>query len=404
MDNNDRSRRNNISVPSFVNENRKRNGAYIERNTTGNNGYKIQYDEEEAELSEEETGPVYRRGPSEEYAVSGWNVSGNRKKEKKRKIKLWKKILVCFLMICSVLIGHVTARVQVEFNDILSEMNREGVVDLNDVAVNSQIKEGDERIINILLVGADKRETWKEAGRSDSCMIATMDLKHKRLKLTSMMRDMYVKIPGHDDNRFNAAYSFGGVELLYRTIAENFGIRLDGYVVVDFAAFKQVINTIGGVNIELTKAEYDYLMKAYKNKKGTVLKLKEGMNCMDGSQALAYTRIRQDAKGDFGRTERQRRVLQSIFKEIKKMSLSEITALAKVITPEVTTDLSNDEIFSYLTSIIMMGTTEIDQFRIPLDDTYYQDRIRNMAVLVPDMEVNSRALYDFIYNNDGSEQ
>jgi anionic cell wall polymer biosynthesis LytR-Cps2A-Psr (LCP) family protein len=122
---------------------------------------------------------------------------------------------------------------------------------------------------------------------------------------------------------------------------------------------------------------------------------------MDGNQALAYTRIRQDGNGDFGRTQRQRVVLQAIFKEAKSMSYSEVMDLANQILPNVATDLSNEEIISYLTSILTLGTTEIDQKRIPIDDSFTQDRINNMAVLIPDMDVNTNALQEFIYEYDG---
>ena len=258
----------------------------------------------------------------------------------------------------------------------------------------------DDRIINILLVGSDKRATWTQTGRSDSAMIATLDLKHKKLKLTSLMRDMYLTIPGYGENRFNAAYSFGGVSLMYETIASNFGIRLDGYAVVDFSAFKKVINTIGGVKITLTDEEHQYLTTAYK--RGSVLDLQPGTNVMNGEQALAYTRIRQDAQGDFGRTERQRKVLQAIFTEAKSMSLAELISLAEELMPYISTDLTNDQIMSYMQSVLMLGTTQIDQMRIPIDNSYEQRRINNMAVLVPDMETNVNALQDFIYNYGGN--
>lgn len=299
----------------------------------------------------------------------------------------------------SIVVGHFAGRVAYEYNHSLSLLNRESGVDLSDVDVNETNLVSENKIINILLVGADKRKAWKEAGRSDSVMIATMDLKHKQLKLTSLMRDMYVKIPGHGENRFNAAYSFGGVSLLYQTIAENFGIKLDGYVVVDFAAFKEVINTIGGVEIELTDAEYQYLVKAYANKDDSAKYVKPGLNLMNGNQALAYTRIRQDAKADFGRTQRQRNVLQSIFTKVKGMSIGELKDLMNKILPSIVTDLTNDEITSYLLSVVMMGTTKFEQMRIPVDNSFQDAKIRGMAVLVLDFQKNQEALRNFIFED-----
>lgn len=300
------------------------------------------------------------------------------------------------MLLLSATTGFLLAEAKIRVYGVLDGLNREDGVSLSSVDLEDVDLVEDNRIINILLVGSDKRATWTQTGRSDSAMIATLDLKHKKLKLTSLMRDMYLTIPGYGENRFNAAYSFGGVSLMYETIASNFGIRLDGYAVVDFSAFKKVINTIGGVKITLTDEEYQYLTTAYK--KGSVLDLQPGTNVMNGTQALAYTRIRQDAQGDFGRTERQRKVLQAIFTEAKSLSLSELIELAEELMPCISTDLTNDQIMSYMQSVLMLGTTEIDQMRIPIDNSYEQRRINNKAVLVPEMETNVNALQDFIYN------
>ncbi len=398
----DRLGRGSVAVPSFMDENKKNGGNYIERNTTSYNGYN-QRQEVAATRQKLEN---KSRDERPERSTDSVSSNGNRtqrssvqiRNRKKRK-RMVKRILFSMLILVAVVTGHLVARIQTQVNNALNSMDRSSGIDLSNVQVNAANISTDNRIINILLVGADKRENWKEAGRSDSVMIATLDLKHKRLKITSLMRDMYVPIPEHGESKFNAAYSYGGVELLYQTIATNFGIKADGYAVVDFAAFKTVINTIGGVDVKLTQDEYEYLTTAYK--KGSVLKLKPGLNKMDGNQALAYTRIRQDGNGDFGRTQRQRVVLQAIFKEAKSMSYSEVMDLANQILPNVATDLSNEEIISYLTSILTLGTTEIDQKRIPIDDSFTQDRINNMAVLIPDMAVNTNALQEFIYEYDG---
>lgn len=319
---------------------------------------------------------------------------------RKQRKRLIRKFTFIFLLLFSAATGFLLAEAKIRVYGVLDGLDREDGVSLSSVDLDDVDLVEDDRIINILLVGSDKRATWTQTGRSDSAMIATLDLKHKKLKLTSLMRDMYLTIPGYGENRFNAAYSFGGVSLMYETIASNFGIRLDGYAVVDFSAFKKVINTIGGVKITLTDEEYQYLTTAYK--KGSVLDLQPGTNVMNGEQALAYTRIRQDAQGDFGRTERQRKVLQAIFTEAKSMSLTELISLAEELMPCISTDLTNDQIMSYMQSVLLLGTTEIDQMRIPVDNSYEQRRINNMAVLVPDMETNVKALQDFIYNYGGN--
>lgn len=320
-------------------------------------------------------------------------------KKTKKKRKIGSKIAFAIGIILSILAGHTVAKVQVGIQNTFNLMNRESVIDMDDVEVDHENLVSENEVLNILLVGADKRAEWAEKGRSDSVMIATLDNKNKRLKITSVMRDLYVTIPEHGEDRFNAAYSYGGVELLYKTIAQNFNLKLDGFVIVDFEAFKSVINTIGGVEVTLTEAEHKYLINSYKT--GSIQDLVPGTNVMNGSQALAYTRIRQDAHGDFGRTQRQRNVLQAIFTKAKSMPLSKLKELINKLMPYLTTDLNDSEIISYMMSVLMMGTTEIDQLRIPVDDSFTQDRIRNMAVLVPDLEKNKKELNYFIFEYKG---
>jgi len=311
-----------------------------------------------------------------------------------------KRVLWIIIFAAAILGGHEAAKMKYQLTETLSLMDRDSEMDLSDVEVSDDKLLSQDKVVNILLVGADKREYWSQKGRSDSVMIATIDMKNKELKLTSLMRDMYVTIPGYENAKFNAAYSYGGISLLYQTIAENFGIKLDGYVIVDFAAFKNVINTIGGVDVEITQEECDYLLKTYADKKTSISKLQPGLNKMNGTQALAYTRIRYVGPGDFGRTQRQRNVLNAIFKEAKSMSFSELNGLADEILPCVKTDVTNDEIISYLMSVVMMGTTEIEQMRIPIDNGYTQDRINGQAVLIVDWEMNRDALTKFIFESN----
>ncbi len=312
--------------------------------------------------------------------------------------KLVGRIIMAVACVCAVILGNIAGRWNTQINQALNQRNTNGV-NLQEVTIDEGSLSQDSEIINILLVGADKRESWSEAGRSDCVMIATIDKKHKCLKLTSLMRDMYVEIPNHGKDKFNAAYSYGGISLLYQTIAYNFDLRLDGYVVVDFAAFKEVIRKLGGVKINLTDAEANYLVKAYK--KGTEAKVKPGLHKLNARQALAYVRIRQDAAADFGRTQRQRNVMQAILTEAKTKSVSEIMDLTGTLMKYVTTDLDNDTIYSYVKSLVMMGTTELEQKRIPVDNSYSSQRIGTQLVLVTDVDKNKQELQDFLFQYAG---
>lgn len=333
---------------------------------------------------------------SRQVAANGGVTSRPRKKKK----KFGKNIGFVVMCMVAIVIGGMLGRVKAQMNEILNQRNQASI-DLNEVTIDESTLDSDSEIVNLLLIGADKREDWSEEGRSDCVMVATIDKKHKRLKLTSLMRDMYVEIPNHGSAKFNAAYSYGGVSLLYQTIAYNFDLKLDGYVLVDFAAFIKAINKVGGVDVELTEAEAHYLQTAYHHP--PVTQVKVGMQTLNGKQALAYSRIRQDAAADFGRTARQRTVIQALFTKAKTKSYTQLVDLAGTVMPYITTDLSNEEIFGYMSDVIRMGTTTIDQKRIPVDNSYVQQRINTQCVLAPDLTVNKKELQDFIFRYKGEE-
>ena len=174
---------------------------------------------------------------------------------------MWKKVLMGILLVLSATAGFFVAKAQVLYNNSLNQINRDydtalANVDLSGIHVNS-----DDQIVNILVIGNDYREErgYGASGLTDTMIIATMDMKHGTLKTASLMRDLVVEIPGHGKNKLNSANSFGGIELLYKTIATNFNIELDGYVEVGFAAFTKIIDKVGGIELELTESEASYL-------------------------------------------------------------------------------------------------------------------------------------------------
>jgi LCP family protein required for cell wall assembly len=276
----------------------------------------------------------------------------------------------------------------------------------------------DTEIVNILLVGADKNadeQNEKNADRrSDSMMIATIDIKHSKLKITSLMRDLYVDIPGYGGNKLNAAYSYGGISLLYETIAENFGIQMDGYAEVNFDAFVNVIDKLGGIEVTLTESEAENLNNTNYIKRKKYRNVKVGTQTINGYQALGYCRIRHgkrqadgrypgvytaSGKGDdYGRTERQRLTMQAILKKVKTLSPTDLLDLAEVILPNITTDISKKMIYTYLMTVIRMGTTELNQFSVPIDGGFTTQTINGGDCLVPDLAANKKALKKFIFN------
>ncbi|MDO4942707.1 MAG: LCP family protein [Lachnospiraceae bacterium] len=265
----------------------------------------------------------------------------------------------------------------------------------------------DDDIINILVVGSDRRENENANERSDSTMIATLDMHEKKIKITSLMRDMYINIPGHGMDKFNSSYSYGGVELLAETITSNFGIKLDGYVIVDFSSFKKVINEIDGVDIELTEEEVAYLNNTGAEDTGFILgkkyrNVKVGKNTLNGSQALAYSRIRKVTNpklgdGDFGRCMRQQYVIQQILKKIKKQSTGDVLSIATSMMSDVSTDLNSAMIQRLVRTIMKLDSSKIESLRLPYEGTYLMGRRNGMFVFIINLEANAAKLKNFIY-------
>ena len=263
------------------------------------------------------------------------------------------------------------------------------VIDENDVIWDAdpvQIVGAEDDIVNILLIGQDRRPGEGRA-RSDSMILCTFNKSLGTLTMTSFMRDMYVQIPGYQDTRINASYALGGMELLDEVLALNFGVHVDANIEVDFTGFQQVVDLLGGVDVYLTSAEAGYL-----NKNGW--SLSEGSNHLTGEQALAYSRIRY-LDSDFNRTNRQRNVLSSLIEAYKGLSLDRMLSLLDSILQLVTTDMTDAEITGYVTQLFpMLADCKVNTQRIPIDDGYESASIRGMSVLVPDLEKNRQFLIE----------
>ena len=241
-----------------------------------------------------------------------------------------------------------------------------------------------DHVINILLIGQDRRP-GQGRQRSDAMILCTVNKEKKTLTMTSFLRDTYVKIPAYNgkkysDNRLNVPYVIGGMEMLDECLLLNFGIEVDHNIEVDFSAFEQIVDALGGVDIELTRAEANWM--------GGV---SAGMNRLNGEKALEYARIRK-LDSDFGRTNRQRNVLSAMLKRVESLSVNEMIDLVGTIFPMITTDMTNGDILGYVTELfpLIMNYQVITQ-TVPGEGEYRGGTIRGMSVLVPDLEkINAR--------------
>ena len=284
-------------------------------------------------------------------------------------------------------------------------IKKEEVEELFDVDKIDMMKV--DEIKNILLIGQDARE-GEERQRSDTMIICSINTKEDKVTLVSLMRDMYVPIPGYSNNRINAAYAFGGMSLLDEVIEEDFGIPIDGNVEVDFEGFVSAMEVIDGIDIELTAEEAGYLSAGGwedqgENANDGTWELHEGMNTLTPPQALAFSRIRMIGNSDWERTERQRRVLMAAFDKLSSSSTAKLLSVADKILPYITTDLTNSELLSYVKTLSVAGITEIDSYRLPVDGHYSSESISGMSVLVPDLVENSELLKQYIYGEEVDE-
>lgn len=218
-------------------------------------------------------------------------------------------------------------------------------------------------IVNILLTGQDRREGEGRA-RSDSTILVTFNKTTGAISLTSFMRDAYVKIPGYSNFKLNHAFQCGGTSLLNETLYVNYGVEVDGNVVVDFNQFKKLIDLLGGVEVTLTQKEADEINL------GSPWNLKAGRQVLDGPKALKYSRIRY-IDSDYRRAERQRTVILSLVEKFKGLSVLEMMPILEEVMGMVSTNMSKDQIVSLAMELFpMMTNARFEQYQIPAPGTF----------------------------------
>lgn len=262
----------------------------------------------------------------------------------------------------------------------------------------------DKDVFNILLIGSDSRKSGGRKGLSDAMIIVSINKKTKTITATSVLRDIYLQIPGKQNNRINTAYALGGADLLMDTIEQNFKIQVDRYASVDFFAFIDIVDAVGGVTLEVTDKEIPVINKYVAeinhltDQEETLDQLTEpGTLLLNGKQALGYARNRYVGNNDFERTARQRRVLEQVFHKVKDIGILELNSLMNKLLPQVTTNLTQGEIFSMILSLPSYAKYNLQQWSIPVSGSYSNMRIRGMAVLGIDFEKNIKEIQTRIY-------
>jgi len=263
--------------------------------------------------------------------------------------------------------------------------------------VNYQVQNG---VTNILLIGTDGR-TLDEQSRSDSIIIATIDNNTKKIKLSSIVRDTYVEIKGHGNNKINAAFAFGGADLLMDTIQRNFNVKLDKYVIINFWGFEGLVDSIGGLDIDVKDTEVAEINKfigetdTVKSPSLTV----GGVQHLDGQQSLAYARIRHVGNGVYERDSRQRTVLTLLVEKLKDTSFIQYPKVLAKLLPCFKTNIEPTTIINYAYTVANFKPITIDQLEMPLAQLS-DGRIYNSSwVLLMDKTQNGKVLNNFIFKD-----
>ncbi len=276
----------------------------------------------------------------------------------------------------------------IDFSEIDDATGKSFKEILKNWAINGGDKLKDKNVINILLIGSDAsnvlpgRSHVTDKGNTDVMMIVSINPIQKTIKLVSFMRDSYTYMDQFDRYaKLNAACANGGPGYLVETIEDDYKIEIDGYVMVDFDSFVQVIEVLGGVTLNVPDYIVSHINFMMKEVKGKPLS-KGGVQTLDGYQALAFSRIRySDANGDISRVARQRQVINALIERCKGATLSEINAVADVILANVRTNISQKAILGYAAKAVKDGWANftISEMTMPTKETRKSYNSRSTA-------------------------
>ncbi len=263
------------------------------------------------------------------------------------------------------------------------------------------LPEDDADVQHILLVGCDGGAM--EGVRSDSMMVLSLHRERREIILCSLMRDIYLPIPGQWTDRLNAAYAIGGPGLLMETVQYNFGIPVENFVAVDFDGFTAMMEILGGVTVELERGEAAAVNAQLSVRDEALPEDALGPWHLTPEQAFAYVRLRSLGASDFDRTARQRKILTAVAGELKGIGLPALHELAMAVLPYVKTDLSQGQIFGILLRAGEYLEYEIQSLRLPVDGSYRGEMHEGKSVLTVELDENRRVWRSAVYGEIPAE-
>lgn len=337
-----------------------------------------------------------RRAQNEANARSRDRQPKPQRPKRRHKISFGKKLLLSVISIILVIVLAMTGMV----NGVMGKITYDDKRD-NQYIASSDLKSS-AMVKNILLLGVDARKNDDDTkSRTDSMMLVSIDMKHKCIKMVSFLRDTWVYIPARDgEQRLNAACSTDGYNGVVDTIEYNFGVDIDGYVIADFEMFKVLVDSIGGVEVDVTEKEANEVT-SHKKRYGNV-KLESGKYKLTGEQALAYCRIRK-IDTDFMRAKRQRTVMQSILGGVKSGNPLTLYKMARGAAPYIETNLTKSEIIKLGMCALPCLKGEMVETRVPFDGTWSYANKRGASVIDINADKNKDKLIEYIYSLSAEE-
>ena len=315
-----------------------------------------------------------------------------------------------FKKIASILISVILLITLIGFGYVYSKLNKMYVKDevVKDIE-NTEEATIVDGITNILLVGTDG-EYVEKGNRSDSVMLVTIDSKNKDIKISSIARDTYVNIPGYSTEKLTHAYAYEGIDLLKEVFKENFDLDIDKYIAVNFVSFMDIIDELGGVEVNVEEKDIKEINKYidacygyYKNKDEKEKEyIKEaGVQRLNGYQALAFSRIRYTDSA-FARDNRHREVAQSVYKEFAQKGVDTYKRCADIVLNNTKTNISPIEMMNLAYTVLKINDKDIEQFQFPLAEHRKGHIISKQKgwVLEWDKEPNLEAWHKFIFGKE----
>ena len=251
---------------------------------------------------------------------------------------------------------------------------------------------------HFLLIGTDTRQDVDNAGRSDTMILCSLHTGQGKVKLASLARDMWVDIPGHGQNKLNAAHSWGGPALLLETINQNFGLNLTDYVSINFFGLTDLVDVMGGVDVEITSAEAGVINSSVAKERlsYSVPRVKAGQAHLCGVQALSYARIRK-LDSDFGRTARQRKLLTAMLTKVGQLNPLQLLAVGAACAQTLTLQIDFSKMAGLLQTLKAEGLDHLEELSLPSEGHYRYHSSDGISKVLFDAEQVRQEWQAFVY-------